>query len=96
MVVDWDFGDMGGVWLNYSEQSIFSPWVLVFEKWTNTNAVGEVNNENLYQIIFNIIVIGDVISWILGEELGILRASGSAEIPVLIMESLDESLYCKS
>lgn len=53
---------MGGVWLNYSEQSIFSPWVLVFEKWTNTNAVGEVNNENLYQIIFNIIVIGDVIS----------------------------------
>lgn len=29
------------------------------------------------------------------EEVEILRASESAGIPILIMESLDESLYCK-
>lgn len=32
----------------------------------------------------------------MGVELEIMRASGSAGIPVLIMESLDESLYWKS
>lgn len=86
---------MGSVWQNFSEQNIFCPWLLVFLKWTNTNAVGELNNENLHQIIMNVTVIGNVSSWIMGEELEIPRASGSAGIPVLIMESLDEPLYWK-
>lgn len=80
-MVDWDFGDVGSVWQNYSEQNVFYPCILVILKWKNTNySVEELNNENLYQIIINTTAIGVVTSWIIGEELEILRASGSAEV----------------
>lgn len=46
-------------------------------------------------IITNVTVIAVVISWILGEELKILRAGGSAGMPLLILEPSDGSLYCK-
>lgn len=50
MVVDWDFGDVGSVCLSYTEQNIFYAWLLVSVKWTNTNPVGELINENSYQL----------------------------------------------